>query len=311
MRIFTSVSVEWPNSAALAAAMSTEIAMSPSNFGLCEGNVNTSVGSFMRRYSRLSFRISSLEVTKITMSPRSPTARCAFPANSASARSRTSGSSCSRRSIFSSRRNGRAYALPHHDIKFLFGNAILHRRRRFRRRHFRQRGLTADARGIRLSIAPRKRITVAVLHFQGQRQLLVAALVIVIGADDALHQVVPHDVAFIEVAKANPVNVLQDIDHFQKSAAVRIRQINLRDVAGDDGFRVEPETGHEHLHLLGSGILRLVKNDERIVQGPPAHERDGRDLDDVLLQITVYLVGLEHVVERVVQRPKIRVNFFL
>ena len=42
-----------------------------------------------------------------------------------------------------------------------------------------------------------------------------------------------------------------------------------------------------------------------------AHEGDGRDLDDVLLQIAIDLVGLEHVVKRVVQRAQIGIDLLL
>ena len=45
-----------------------------------------------------------------------------------------------------------------------------------------------------------------------------------------------------------------------------LRQVDLRDVAGDDHLRVEPEPGEDHLHLLGRGVLRLVEDDEAVVQ---------------------------------------------
>jgi hypothetical protein len=50
------------------------------------------------------------------------------------------------------------------------------------------------------------------------------------------------------------------------------REIDLRDVAGDDRLRAEPEARQEHLHLLAGRVLRLVEDDERVVQRPAAHE---------------------------------------
>ena len=61
-------------------------------------------------------------------------------------------------------------------------------------------------------------------------------------------------------------------------------QIDLRDVAGDHRLRAEAETRQEHLHLLGGRVLRLVEDDERVVQRPAAHERDRRDLDRAALE---------------------------
>ena len=57
------------------------------------------------------------------------------------------------------------------------------------------------------------------------------------------------------------------------------RQVDLGDVAGDDHLRAEAEPGQEHLHLLGRRVLRLVEDDERVVERAAAHEGERRDLD--------------------------------
>ena len=89
------------------------------------------------------------------------------------------------------------------------------------------------------------------------------------------------------------------------------RQIDLRDVAGDDRLRSEPEARQEHLHLLGGRVLRFVEDHERVVQRPAAHERDRRDLDHAALEQALDALGVEHVVERVVQRPQVRIDLLL
>ena len=43
-------------------------------------------------------------------------------------------------------------------------------------------------------------------------------------------------------------------------------QVDLGDVAGDHDLGAEAEPGQEHLHLLGRGVLRLVEDDERVVE---------------------------------------------
>ena len=47
---------------------------------------------------------------------------------------------------------------------------------------------------------------------------------------------------------------------------------------------------------------------KRVVQGPAAHERERRDLDRALLHVGGQPVGVEHVVERVVERAQVRVD---
>ena len=101
---------------------------------------------------------------------------------------------------------------------------------------------------------------------------------------------------------------LHRLDETRRAAR---RQVDLRHVAGDDGLCAEPEPRQEHLHLLGSRILRLVQDDERIVQRPAAHEGDRRDLDRAALDVARDPLGVEHVVERVVERPQVRVDLLL
>ena len=76
-------------------------------------------------------------------------------------------------------------------------------------------------------------------------------------------------------------------------------------------FEPKPEPGQEHLHLLGRGVLRLVEDDEGVVERAAAHERDRRDLDRAALDQPRRLLGVHHVVERVVERPQVRVHLLL
>jgi hypothetical protein len=57
------------------------------------------------------------------------------------------------------------------------------------------------------------------------------------------------------------------------------RQVDLAGVAGDDRLRAEADPRQEHLHLLGRRVLRLVEDDERVVERAAAHERERRDLE--------------------------------
>ena len=87
-----------------------------------------------------------------------------------------------------------------------------------------------------------------------------------------------------------------------------VGQVDLRDVAGDDRLRAEAEAREEHLHLLGRRVLRLVEDDERVVQRAAAHERERRDLDDAALDQLLHFLEADDVVERVVERAEIRID---
>jgi hypothetical protein len=68
----------------------------------------------------------------------------------------------------------------------------------------------------------------------------------------------------------------------------------------------EAEAREEHLHLLGGGVLRLVEDDEGVVERPAAHERERRHLDRPALDEIAGAVDVHQVMERVVEGPQVR-----
>src|SRR4051812_20246370 len=103
-----------------------------------------------------------------------------------------------------------------------------------------------------------------------------------VGLDDPLHDLVAHDVLVAEVDHADAVHAAQDLADLDESRALVAREVDLRDVAVDDHLGAEPEAGQEHLHLLGRRVLRLVEDDEGVVERAAAHERERRHFDDAL-----------------------------
>ena len=85
-------------------------------------------------------------------------------------------------------------------------------------------------------------------------------------------------------------------------------QVDLGDVAGDDHLRAEAEPGEEHLHLLRRGVLRLVEDDERVVERAAAHVGQRRDLDGAGRHQPRDRLRVDHVVQRVVERPQVGVD---
>src|SRR5581483_915378 len=120
-----------------------------------------------------------------------------------------------------------------------------------------------------------------------------------------------HHVGFVEVHEVQAFDILEHIHGFKQSAAPRVGQIDLGDVAGDHRLGVESQTSDEHLHLLRGGVLGLVENYERVVESASTHKSDGSDLDDILLQIAVNPLGIEHVIQCVIERAQVWIDFLL
>ena len=135
-----------------------------------------------------------------------------------------------------------------------------------------------------------------------------ALSVLLVGLDDALHEPVAHDVLAAEPHELDALDVAEDVSDDDQPGLLLARQVDLGDVAGDDHLRAEPEPGEEHLHLLGRGVLRLVEDHEGVVQRAPAHERQRCDLDHAALEMLGDLLGVDHVVQRVEQRPQVGID---
>src|SRR5579859_541803 len=141
--------------------------------------------------------------------------------------------------------------------------------------------------------------------------LRVRRFVFFVGANDALDEVVANDVFFAELGAADAFDFAANFERFDEAAAFAGRQIDLRGVAGDDGFGVETEARQKHFHLFAGGVLRFVENDEGVVERAAAHEGERRDFDDSLFDEGFEFVGVEHFVKRVVKRTHVWIDFFL
>ena len=146
---------------------------------------------------------------------------------------------------------------------------------------------------------------------EGERKLLLGLTVAVVGADDALDELVADDVYVFEVAEADAFYAVEDVQSFEQAGLFGVGQVGLGEVAGDDGLGVVAEAGDEHLHLLHGGVLGFVHDDEGVVEGAATHEGERGDLDDVGLEELVDFVRVEEIVEGVVEGAEVGVDFFL
>ncbi len=132
--------------------------------------------------------------------------------------------------------------------------------------------------------------------------------VALVGADDLLHQRMADDVGAREARERDAAHAGEDAVGFDEPALLAAREVDLRHVAGDDGLGAEADAGQEHLHLLGRRVLRLVQDDERVVERAPAHVRERGDLDRAALEELAGLVEPHEVVQRVVERAQVGID---
>src|SRR5215212_9350908 len=103
--------------------------------------------------------------------------------------------------------------------------------------------------------------------------------VLVVSLDDPLHELVAHNVLAAEAHELDALDLLEDLADHDEAGALVARQVDLGDVPRHDHLRVEPQPGEEHLDLLGARVLRLVQDDEGVVERAPAHECERGHLD--------------------------------
>src|ERR1700691_389260 len=230
-RILISSAGECPSACAFLVAISAEMATSPANGFFWPGslgNESTSVGLSCQRKRRFRDFISALVVIRPLSAPVNPAAWRARPTKRSSASSVRSATRFWKMTnclpLVSSWTRIRA------RIFRLIGHVRLVGRRQRRRLRSRWRHW---------------------LRFE-QRQLLFrqSHLVLVVGANNPLHQMMANYVALVEVHECQAVYRLQDVDRFDQSAAARRGQVDLRHVAGDHRLGIKSESGDKHLHLL-------------------------------------------------------------
>ncbi|MCY1296185.1 hypothetical protein D9M70_455600 [compost metagenome] len=117
-----------------------------------------------------------------------------------------------------------------------------------------------------------------------------------------------HHVDAGEAGAGDAAHVAQHMLRLHQAALLALGQVDLRDVAGDHRLGAEADPGQEHLHLLGRGVLRLVEDDEGVVQRAPAHIGQRRDLDHLALEHLLRAVEAEQVIQRVVQRAQVGID---
>src|ERR1700722_6383041 len=135
--------------------------------------------------------------------------------------------------------------------------------------------------------------------------------VVRVGPNDVADEAMADYVRLVEIVERDAIDAGQDALHLHQSRLLTPRQIDLRLVARDDDLRVHAQARQKHLHLQRGGVLGFVEDAERIGKGPASHEGEWRDLDRAGLERPLDSLGGHHRVQRIVERPEVRVNLGL
>ena len=134
---------------------------------------------------------------------------------------------------------------------------------------------------------------------------------LLVGVDNRADQLMPDDIALGEINKRDARHGFQSLERLDQARALVRGQIDLGDVARHDAFGVRPDARQQHEHLLGRGVLRFVENNKGIAERATAHVGERRDFDGLAGHRALDFFRIEHVAQRIVERPQIGRDFFL
>src|SRR5918992_4205563 len=143
------------------------------------------------------------------------------------------------------------------------------------------------------------------------RHLEALLTVTVVRLDDLLDDLVTNDVAATQPAERDPSDPGKDLLDHEQPRRLPPRQVDLGVVPVHDGPRSEPDPREEHLHLLRRRVLRLVQDDERVIQRSAPHERQRRDLHGSSLHQPREALPAGHLEQGVVERTHIRIDLLV
>ena len=114
-----------------------------------------------------------------------------------------------------------------------------------------------------------------------------------------------------QLAEGNSVYFFQYLHCHIKAGACTGWKVLLRGISGYNDFGTETDTGQEHLHLRRCRILCLIKDNKRIVERTASHVRERRNLNQAFFHVFLEALCSHDLIQRIVERPQIRVNFTL
>src|SRR3712207_5379456 len=89
-------------------------------------------------------------------------------------------------------------------------------------------------------------------------------------------EIAADDVVALEADEGDALHTGERLLGIVEPAHAALWEVDLRDVARYHHLGAETEPRQEHLHLLGGRVLRLIEDDERVVQSSASHRSEER-----------------------------------
>ena len=128
---------------------------------------------------------------------------------------------------------------------------------------------------------------------------------------DTLYKRMPYDIFFGEMNKRDARDFTEHVAGIDEAATLRMRQVDLREIACDDHLGAHAQAGEEHLNLRHSGVLRLIEDNNGIGKRSAAHESQGRNLNNAFFHILLQFGLRNHILQRIIKRLQIGVDLLL
>ena len=116
-----------------------------------------------------------------------------------------------------------------------------------------------------------------------------------------------HDIAAVQVNERDLFKIAQNVLDMREAIGAPDK-VALRGVSRNHERRIETQASQEHLHLLGRSVLRLIQDNESVVECTPTHIRQGGDLDNASLHQLRRTLGIHHIEQCIKERTHIRIN---
>ena len=78
---------------------------------------------------------------------------------------------------------------------------------------------------------------------------------------------------------SNATNAFKQFHGVHKARLLALGEVHLGRVPGNDRLAVGTESGEEHFHLFGGGVLRLVQDDKSPLERAASHIGERGDFD--------------------------------
>ena len=122
---------------------------------------------------------------------------------------------------------------------------------------------------------------------------------------------VADDLIGFEAMDGRDIGALNKVKEMCQARGLVAAQVNLSRVACHHQAGAAPNTGHRHPHFSNGHVLRVINDDERLVERPPTHVTERCDFELSLLNELVELLKPDKIAQDIFKEIELPVAFHL